>query len=98
MDTVLFHVIALIGEDATGKSPSTDVLRSEDIVSSPLVKVFLLRTGRAVVCFDEFLQVHLYPNTDEAGQGFEKALPALRIPLKSGPPGQRPVSGHQIPS
>ena len=97
---MLFHVNALTGEDATGKSPSNDVLQGEDIVSGPLVEAFLLRTdsGRAVVCLDEFLQVHLYPNSDEAVQAFEKAIPSLRIPLKSGPPGQRRLSGHQIPS
>ena len=100
VDTVLFHVNALTGEDATGKSPGNDVLQGEDIVSGPLVEAFLLRTdsGRAVVCLDEFLQVHLYPNSDEAVQAFEKAIPLLRIPLKSGPPGQRRLSGHQIPS
>ncbi|KAI0743061.1 hypothetical protein C8Q80DRAFT_1192304 [Daedaleopsis nitida] len=92
VDTVLFHVDALTGEDARGKSPSNDVLQGEDIVSGPLVEAFLLRTenGKIVVCLDEFLQVHVYPNTDEAMETFEKALPSLRVALKSGPPGQHP--------
>ncbi|KAI0758760.1 hypothetical protein C8Q74DRAFT_1299849 [Fomes fomentarius] len=100
VDTVLFHVDALTGEDAREKSPSNDVLQGEDIVSGPLVEAFLLRTvsGRIVVALDEFLQVHLYPNNDPARHAFEKALPSIRIPLKSGPPGQRRLTGHQIPS
>ncbi|KAI0369552.1 DUF1620-domain-containing protein [Pilatotrama ljubarskyi] len=99
VDTVLFHVDALTGEDARGESPSGDVLQGEDVVSGPLVEVFLLRTasGRAVLLLDEFLQVHLYPDTDEVQSAFAKALPSLRIPLKSGPPGQRQLTGHQIP-
>ncbi|KAH9886661.1 DUF1620-domain-containing protein [Cubamyces lactineus] len=99
VDTVLFHVDALTGEDARGKSPAGDVLQGHDIVSGPIVEAFLLRISarRVVVLLDEFLQVHLYPETDEAQQAFEKALPSLRIPLKSGPPGQRRLTGHQIP-
>lgn len=91
---------ALTGEDARGKSPSNDVLQGEDIVSGPLVEAFLLRTdsGRVVVALDEFLQVHLYPNDDAARHAFEKALPSIRIPLKSGPPRRRRLTGHQIPS
>lgn len=99
MDTVLFHVDALTGEDARGKSLTNDVLQGEDVVSGPLVEAFLLRTdlARIVVLLDEFLQVHLYPETDDTLRAFEKALPSLRIPLKSGPPGQRRLTGHQIP-
>ncbi|CDO75706.1 hypothetical protein BN946_scf184493.g4 [Trametes cinnabarina] len=99
VDTVVFHVDALTGEDAMGKSAPRDVLQGQDVVSGPLVEAFLLRTdnGRAVVLFDEFLQVHLYPETEDIRLAFEKALPTLRIPLKSGPPGQRRLTGHQIP-
>ncbi|KAI8996246.1 DUF1620-domain-containing protein [Trametes punicea] len=99
VDTVLFHVDALTGEDARGNSPAGDVLQGQDVVSGPLVEAFLLRTGtgRTIVLLDEFLQVHLYPETDEARHDFEKAIPALRIPLKSGSPGQRSLTGQQIP-
>lgn len=100
MDTVLFHVDALTGDDATGKSPANDVLQGKDVVSGPLVEAFLLKTAstRVVVLLDEFLQVHLFPETDETLRALEKAAPALRIPLKTGPPGQRQLTGHQIPS
>ncbi|RPD68393.1 DUF1620-domain-containing protein [Lentinus tigrinus ALCF2SS1-7] len=99
VDTVLFHVDALTGDDARDKSQSVDVLQGEDIVSGPLVEAFLLRTasGRAVVCLDEFLQVNVYPNNDETMQALEKILPSVRIPLRTGPPGQRRLTGHQIP-
>ena len=100
VDSVLFHVDALTGEDARGQSPSNDVLQGEDAVSGPLVEAFLLRTdaGRVVVLLDEFLQVHLYPNTDEAKAAFTAIAPSLRIPLRSGPPGRRRLTGHQVPS
>ncbi|KAI0651032.1 DUF1620-domain-containing protein [Trametes meyenii] len=99
VDTVLFHVDALTGEDARGKSPAGDVLQGEDVVSGPLIEAFLWRAaaGRIVVLLDEFLQVHLYPESEETLSAFEKAAPSLRLPLKSGPPGQRRLSGHQIP-
>ncbi len=68
-------------------------------MSGPLVEAYLLRTeaGRAVVCLDEFLQVHVYPGNDEATHALEKILPSLRIPLRTGPPGQRRLTGHQVP-
>ncbi|KAI0820139.1 DUF1620-domain-containing protein [Trametes gibbosa] len=99
VDTVLFHVDALTGKDARGKSPAGDVLQGQDVVSGPLVEAFLLRTdlARVVVLLDEFLQVHLYPETDDTLHAFEKALPSIRIPLRSGLPGQRRLTGHQIP-
>ncbi|RDX49601.1 DUF1620-domain-containing protein [Lentinus brumalis] len=99
VDTVIFHVDALTGDDARDKSQSVDVLQGEDIVSGPLVEAYLLRTeaGRAVVCLDEFLQVHVYPGNDEATHALEKILPSLRIPLRTGPPGQRWLTGHQVP-
>ncbi|TBU24929.1 hypothetical protein BD311DRAFT_780673 [Dichomitus squalens] len=100
VDTVLFHVDALTGEDARRQSPSNDLLQGEDAVSGPLVEAFLLPTdaGRAVVLLDEFLQVHLYPNSDEVKAAFAAVAPSLRIPLRSGPPGQRRLTGHQVPS
>ncbi|KAI0772317.1 DUF1620-domain-containing protein [Trametes elegans] len=100
VDTVLFHVDALTGEDARGESSAGDVLQGKDAVSGPVVEAFLLDTpaARAVVLFDEFLQVHLYPESDDVARAFAEVLPTLRIPLKSGPPGQRRLSGHQIPA
>ena len=81
------------------KATIEDVLQGDDVVAGPLVEAFHLRTdaGRAIVLLDEFLQVHLYPNTEATTQAFEKAVGSLRIPLRAGLPGQRRLTGHQIP-
>ena len=72
VDTVLFHIDALTGQDAREKATNEDVLQGDDVVSGPLVEAFHLKTdsGRAVVLFDEFLQVHLYPSTEETAKAF----------------------------
>ena len=71
LDTVLFHVDALTGEDSTGKSPSTDVLQGIDIIAGPLVETYFVDhdSVKFVLLFDEFLQVRplviiQLPNTD----------------------------------
>ncbi len=100
VDTVVFHVDALTGEDARGQSPAGDLLQGEDAISGPLVEAFLLKgdAGRTVVLLDEFLQVHLYPETSPVKEAFFKDIAtSLRIPLRSGPPGQRRLTGHQVP-
>ena len=59
LDTVLFHIDALTGEDSTHVSPSGALLQGNDIIAGPLVEAFLLQDGttKYVVLFDEFLQV-----------------------------------------
>lgn len=61
VDTVLFHVDALTGEDSTEASTSNDVLKGLDIIAGPLVETFFVREDSAkfVLLFDEFLQVRL---------------------------------------
>ena len=102
VDTVLFHVDALTGEDARGKSPAApgDLLDGEDAISGPLVEAFLLKAGagRTVVLLDEFLQVHLYPETNAAKAAFKDIATSLHIPLRSGPPGKRRLTGHRVPA
>ncbi|KAH9911778.1 uncharacterized protein BXZ73DRAFT_93328 [Epithele typhae] len=99
VDTVLFHIDALTGRDARADGTHEDLLNGHDIVSGPLVEVYSLKTesARVIVHLDEFLQVHLYPNTDEARLAFENVAESLRIPLRTGPPGQRQLTGHQVP-
>nr|VWO96186.1 Non-canonical non-ribosomal peptide synthetase FUB8 (EC (Fusaric acid biosynthesis protein 8) [Ganoderma boninense] len=101
VDTVVFHVDALTGEDARAESPSAagDLLQGEDAIAGPLVEAFLLNLGggRTVVLLDEFLQVHLYPETDAAKDAFKALATSLRIPLRGGQPGQRRLIGHQVP-
>ena len=41
--------------------------------------------------------MHLYPPTDASTNVFEASVGALRIPLRTGPPGQRRLTGHQVP-
>lgn len=59
VDTVLFHVDALTGEDARGVSVSGDLLQGFDIIAGPLVEAYLLRSGskKFAVLLDEFVQV-----------------------------------------
>ncbi|KAM5541019.1 hypothetical protein V8D89_005330 [Ganoderma adspersum] len=101
VDTVVFHVDALTGADARAQSPSAagDLLQGEDAIAGPLVEAFLLKAGasRTVVLLDEFLQVHLYPETGEAKQAFKEIATSLRIPLRAGQPGKRVLAGHHVP-
>ncbi|OBZ74558.1 ER membrane protein complex subunit 1 [Grifola frondosa] len=98
VDTVLFHINALSGEEVAGASAYGDVLKGDDVISGPLIEAYLLRSGstKIVVLLDEFLQVHLYPDTSENTDAFKKVLPSLRMPLRTGPPGQRRLTGHQL--
>lgn len=59
MDTVLFHIDALTGEDSTYASPSDDLLQGFDVIAGSLVEAYLVRDGniKYVLLFDEFLQV-----------------------------------------
>ena len=60
VDTVLFHVDALTGEDARGVSAPGELLQGFDIIAGPLVQAYLLRsdTQKFVVLLDEFVQVN----------------------------------------
>lgn len=59
VDTVVFHIDAATGEDATGKIERDDVLEGIDIVQGPIVESYLVQDeGKKVVMFlDEYLQV-----------------------------------------
>lgn len=58
MDTVIFHVNALTGEDVLGKSPADTILQSFDVVSGSLLGAFSLPgINKAIILLDEFLQV-----------------------------------------
>jgi len=60
LDTVLFHINAVNGEDVRQASKKHDVFEGLDIIQGPLVMGFLLQTGpKAVVLLDEVLQVSL---------------------------------------
>ncbi len=58
VDTVLFHVNALTGEDALGKSPTGTVLQGIDLISGPLLEAYQLPgNSKAIILLDEFGQV-----------------------------------------
>ncbi|KAI5117724.1 hypothetical protein M0805_006209 [Coniferiporia weirii] len=93
VDTVLFHIDALTGEDAEGKSPSDGMLEGIDIVSGEVVDAFMLHGGdKTVVLLDKFLQIYLFPETDETRQSFQALAPKMHFPLLA----SSSVLGHQV--
>ncbi|GBE86822.1 hypothetical protein SCP_1000640 [Sparassis crispa] len=100
VDTVLFHIDALTGADVRGVSPAGALLQGLDVIAGPLVEAYLLRSGNSkiVVLLDEFVQVHLYPDTSESTAVYKKALPSLYFVLRTGPRGSQRLTGHQISS
>jgi hypothetical protein len=57
---VLFHVNALTGADALGKSPAGTVLQGVDIISGPVLGAYQLPgSSKAIILLDEFLQVRI---------------------------------------
>ena len=58
LDTVLFHLNALTGSDATRRSKDDAPLEGHDVIQGPLVESFLLNAEQKIVIFfDEYLQV-----------------------------------------
>ncbi|KAJ3575190.1 hypothetical protein NP233_g1262 [Leucocoprinus birnbaumii] len=109
VDTVVFHIDAATGEDATGKIARDEVLEGIDIVQGPIVETYLLQhEGKKVVMFlDEFLQVYSYPDTPEAYSALQSISSSVYFPLRTNvdtaasqnQPGQlkrRKLIGHQI--
>ncbi|KAF8809912.1 DUF1620-domain-containing protein [Phlegmacium glaucopus] len=100
VDTVIFHLNARTGEDALGLSKKDAVLEGLDVIQGPLVEAYQLLTEmRTIVILDEFLQVHLYPDTTATQDAFAKIAPSLSFPLtiNSDETGGRViVLGHQV--
>ncbi|KIJ99255.1 hypothetical protein K443DRAFT_8516 [Laccaria amethystina LaAM-08-1] len=97
VDTVLFHVDAVNGEDVRQASKKSDVFEGLDIIKGPLVEGFLLQTKpKAVVLLDEFLQVYLYHNNADTQAAFAKVSSALSFPLRTNVEGRQCIQGHQI--
>lgn len=58
VDTVIFHVNAVTGEDALGRSPAGTVLQGVDLISGPSLGAYQLSgPSKAVIVLDEFRQV-----------------------------------------
>ena len=57
---MIFHLNALTGEDALGKSPTGTVLQGVDLISGPSLGAYLLpENSNAIILLDESLQVRL---------------------------------------
>lgn len=60
IDTVLFHIEALTGEDVTKTSKTGEVFEGIDLISGPLVEGYLFQNKtKMLVLLDEYLQVRL---------------------------------------
>ncbi|THH04236.1 hypothetical protein EW145_g5667 [Phellinidium pouzarii] len=91
-DTVVFHIDALTGEDAERNSPS-GMLKGTDAVRGEILDAFMLRgENKTVILLDKFLQIYLFPETDETRQSFQALAPKLHFPLIA--PGS--ILGHQV--
>ncbi|KAI0052505.1 DUF1620-domain-containing protein [Auriscalpium vulgare] len=97
VDTVLFHIDALTGDDAHGASPPGDVLQGQDLIAGPIIEAYLLDGDtKTVVLLDEYRQVYLYPDGPEHQKHFNRAAPGLNLPLRTGAPGVRQLTGHRL--
>ncbi|TDL26922.1 DUF1620-domain-containing protein [Rickenella mellea] len=92
VDTVIFHINALTGDDIR-KPSSSGPLEGFDFVESEIVDAFLLQSdNRTVVAIDTHLQVHLYPNTEHSRREFSKVARKIHFPLRA----NGRLLGHQV--
>lgn len=57
---MIFHLNALTGEDALGKSPVGTVLQGVDLISGPSLGAYLLpENSNSIILLDKSLQVRL---------------------------------------
>lgn len=99
VDTVLFHVNALTGDDVIEGHQSFPrvALQGLDAVMGPLVDVFMLpNKNRTVVMLDEYLQARIYPDTPSAQAEFESFAPFIHLALRADIPDRRQILGHQL--
>ncbi|CAL1698629.1 unnamed protein product [Somion occarium] len=98
VDTVAFHIDALTGEDVSGTSIGQDILQGQDVIAGALVEAYLFQDGptKYVVLLDEYLQVHLFPDTPENADSFHKVAPSIHLPLRTGTAGSHRLGGHKV--
>ena len=59
VDTVIFHIDAITGEDVRKVSRSGEIFQGFDIISGPIIEAFLLQNKtKTVLLLDEFMQVN----------------------------------------
>lgn len=104
----MFQYNALTGETVLEHGINAEVLHGRDIVDGPVVDSFFLDTedSKMVVLLDEFLQVRLFPDTEENQVKFAKLADRLHIPILSQhshshshspyPIAHASLAGHQV--
>jgi ER membrane protein complex subunit 1 len=90
VDTVIFHLDAVTGEDVLGVSPRDAILEGSDIIQGPLIDAYMLSAAnKTVMLLDEFLQVTplVFPCisklTNSLHQRFTPTLQPPHMPLPS---------------
>lgn len=98
VDTVLFHVNALTGENVREEEKKGALLQGFDIIQGPIVDAYLLPTDEAkvVVLLDEFLQVCWSVLLTLAGLNFKPICRHLRSTSTPKPTSRNP-SSHPSP-
>lgn len=87
----------MTGDDVRKESPLGTVFEGLDIISGPIIEAFLLQNQtKTVLLLDEFMQVHLYPDTSEHQADFAASAASLNFPVRVGIPGKRALMGHQL--
>jgi hypothetical protein len=97
VDTVVFHVNALTGEDASGKSPVGTALQGVDLISGPSLGAYALpEISNAIILLDESLQVYVYPEGFINEKEFASVVGKLNIALPTGKAEEHQLTGHQF--
>ncbi|EIN05678.1 DUF1620-domain-containing protein [Punctularia strigosozonata HHB-11173 SS5] len=97
VDTVVFHLDALTGADASGAAP-TPLIQGIDVIPGALVESYFIPEIKTALLFDEFLQLHTYPDNPKVKSALKKLAPSLHFSLRAGKPGSRQLIGHRIMS
>ncbi|TFK65860.1 DUF1620-domain-containing protein [Pluteus cervinus] len=85
VDTVIFHINALTGEDVSGQAQSlSHVLQGVDVIHGPAVEAYLLQDEqKIVVLFDEFLQTYIYPDNADTQKVFQSVSSKISFSVRT---------------
>jgi hypothetical protein len=94
VDTVVYHINALTGQDEANSSPDDDILQGTVVFPGPPSEAYLLpSTTKTVVLLDSTNNIHFYPRTDENIHAFAELASSLRFSLQTS---GRGLHGYQI--
>ncbi|KAH7882607.1 hypothetical protein F5I97DRAFT_2067794 [Phlebopus sp. FC_14] len=112
VDTVVFHVDPLTGEDVSWRYYDVDAenetrdgtrdsdrgpLEGVDVIQGPLIDAYILPDeDGTLVLLDEFLQVYPYPSTPSAEASLAALALSIHLALRAGRAGQAQILGHQL--